>query len=150
VAVLVRTGREAAAVRRELRRRQVASVYLSDKDSVFNSVEAHDLLRWLRAVASPRDVRLARAALATRSLGLSVAELQQLAADDEAFDAARRTTAAVAGHLAEPGGAGHAAPDAAPAGPAGALAGVAQAGRSFEALAAGAARRRARRTANAG
>ena len=87
VAVLVRTGREAAAVRRELRRRQVASVYLSDKDSVFDSDEAHDLLRWLRAVASPRDVRLARAALATRTVGLSVAELLQLAADDEAFDA---------------------------------------------------------------
>lgn len=86
VAVLVRTGREAAAVRRELRRRQVASVYLSDKDSVFNSAEARDLLRWLRAVASPRDVRLARAALATRTVGLSVAELLHLAADDEAFD----------------------------------------------------------------
>ena len=87
IAVLVRTGREAAAVRRELRRRAVASVYLSDQVSVFAGAEARDLLRWLRAVAAPLDVRLARAALATRTLGLSLAELARLAADDEAFDA---------------------------------------------------------------
>ncbi|MDC8772657.1 exodeoxyribonuclease V subunit beta [Roseateles albus] len=87
MAVLVRTGREAAAVRRELRRRGVASVYLSDKDSVFASAEASDLLRCLQAVAAPLDMRLVRAALATRLLGLSLAELSALAADDEAFDA---------------------------------------------------------------
>ena len=87
MAVLVRTGREAAAVRLALRRRQVASVYLSDQESVFNSPEAADLLRWLAAIASPRDVRLARAALATRLVGLSLAELAHLATDDEAFDA---------------------------------------------------------------
>ena len=87
IAVLVRTGQEAAAVRHELRRRQVASVYLSDKDSVFDSDEAGDLLRWLQAVASPLDLRLVRAALATRTLDLSIAELANLADDDEAFDA---------------------------------------------------------------
>lgn len=42
IAVLVRTGTEASAVRRALRRRGVASVYLSDKDSVFESDEARD------------------------------------------------------------------------------------------------------------
>ncbi|CAN7596170.1 exodeoxyribonuclease V subunit beta [Variovorax paradoxus] len=86
IAVLVRTGKEAAAVQRELRRRRVASVYLSDQQSVFASAEAQDLLHWLRAVASPLDIRLARAALATRSVGLSIAELMRLADDDEAFD----------------------------------------------------------------
>jgi exodeoxyribonuclease V beta subunit len=87
IAVLVRTGKEAAAVQRELRRRRVASVYLSDQDSVFASAEAHDLLHWLRAVAAPLDVRLARSALATRTVGLSIGELRLLARDDEAFDA---------------------------------------------------------------
>ena len=86
IAVLVRTGREAAAVRLALRRRGVASVYLSDKDSVFASPEASDLLRWLKAVAAPLDTRLVRAALATRTAGLDLAELLVLAADDEAFD----------------------------------------------------------------
>jgi exodeoxyribonuclease V beta subunit len=87
IAVLVRTGKEAAAVRRELERRSVASVYLSDKDSVFESDEAHDLLHWLRAVATPQDVRLVRAGLATRTVGLSLDELGWLAGNDEAFDA---------------------------------------------------------------
>lgn len=87
IAVLVRTGKEAAAVRRELERRSVASVYLSDKDSVFDSVEAHDLVHWLRAVATPQDVRLVRAGLATRTVGLSLDELGWLASNDEAFDA---------------------------------------------------------------
>ncbi len=86
VAVLVRTGTEAATVRAELRRRGVASVYLSEKDSVFASAEAADLLRWLRAVAAPLDARLLRAALATRTIGLPIAELARIASDDLAFD----------------------------------------------------------------
>ena len=87
IAILVRTGKEAAAVQRELQRRGVASVYLSDQQSVFASAEAQDLLHWLRAVAAPLDARLVRAALATRSVGLSLHELMRLADDDEVFDA---------------------------------------------------------------
>ena len=87
IAVLVRTGKEADAVRQELARRSIASVYLSDKDSVFDSVVAHDLVHWLRAVAAPQDVRLVRAGLATGTVGLSLDELGWLASNDDAFDA---------------------------------------------------------------
>ena len=87
IAVLVRTGKEAQAVRRELGVRGVASVYLSDNESVFAGSEAQDLVVWLQAVAEPRDARAVRAGLATRLLDLSLAELAWLAADDEAFDA---------------------------------------------------------------
>lgn len=87
IAILVRTGREAAAVRRQLQRRGVASVYLSDKESVFESEEAQDLLYLLRAVAAPLDSRAVRAGLATRLIGLELEELALLASDDEAFDA---------------------------------------------------------------
>lgn len=87
IAVLVRTGREAAAMRQALMRRAVASVYLSDQDSVFASAEARDLLYWLRAVAAPLDAQAVRAGLATRLLGLSFDELAHLASDEEAFDA---------------------------------------------------------------
>ncbi len=93
IAVLVRSGREAAAVRAALQARGVASVYLSDKDSVFASDEAADLLRLLQAVAAPRDGRLARAALATSLLALPITELLQLAHDDTAFDARCATLA---------------------------------------------------------
>ncbi|MBY0465027.1 MAG: UvrD-helicase domain-containing protein, partial [Burkholderiales bacterium] len=87
VAILVRTGSEARAVRRALQRRGVASVYLSDRESVFQSTEAADLLHWLQAVAHPRDARLVRAGLATRLVGLDLAELATLAQDDDVLDA---------------------------------------------------------------
>lgn len=87
IAVLVRTGKEATAVRRALAQRQVASVYLSDQDSVFASGEAQDLLYWLRAVAEHRDTLAVRAGLATEMMGLSFDELAWLASDEEAFDA---------------------------------------------------------------
>ena len=82
IAVLVRDRREAGAMRRALQQRQVASVYLSDKDSVIDSAEAQDLLRWLMALASPLDGSLARAAFATRTIGLPLAELALWSSDE--------------------------------------------------------------------
>ena len=86
IAVLVRTGKEAAAVREALRVRGVASVYLSDRDSVFASDEAQDLCLWLRGVAEPQNMRRVRTALGTRTVGLSLAELHALATQDELLD----------------------------------------------------------------
>ena len=87
IAVLVRSRTEAAAIRYALQRRGIASVYLSDKDSVFGSDEARDLVHWLRAVATPNDSSLVRAGLALQTMGLSLARLGQIATDDDAFDA---------------------------------------------------------------
>jgi exodeoxyribonuclease V beta subunit len=64
----------------------VASVYLSDKDSVVESEEAIDVLRWLRAVSNPLDGALARAAFATATARLPLAELAHLAADEVAWE----------------------------------------------------------------
>ncbi|MYN06374.1 exodeoxyribonuclease V subunit beta [Pseudoduganella aquatica] len=86
IAVLVRDGKEAAAIRRALQRRKVISVYLSDKDSVLESEEAADVLRWLSALANPLDGALARAAFATRTAGLPLAELARLSADELAWE----------------------------------------------------------------
>ncbi|MCC6992343.1 MAG: UvrD-helicase domain-containing protein, partial [Acidobacteria bacterium] len=88
IAVLVRTGVEAGAVRHALMRRGIASVYLSDSESVFSSAEAADLLRLLEAVAEPRRAALVRAALATSLVDAPLAELACLADDDAAFEAA--------------------------------------------------------------
>jgi len=82
IAILVRSGDEAGVMRKALARRNVKSVYLSDKDSVLHSDEAHDVLRWLRAVATPLDGALARAAFATRSAGLELAALARLSVDE--------------------------------------------------------------------
>ena len=86
IAVLVRDRREAAAIRQALARRKVASVYLSDKDSVVDSEEAQDMLRWLYAVASPLDGTLARAALATRTADLPLGELARLSGDETVWE----------------------------------------------------------------
>jgi exodeoxyribonuclease V beta subunit len=86
IAVLVNTGKEANQVRQALARRGVRSVYLSDRGSVFSSALATEILYWLEACAAPDDERLLRAALSTRSLGLSFATLDNLNHDEEALE----------------------------------------------------------------
>lgn len=86
MAVLVRTGREAQAIRQALAERGVRSVYLSDKDSVLDTLEARDLLRWLRACADPGNDRVLRAALASPTLDLSWVELDQLNQDERHWE----------------------------------------------------------------
>jgi exodeoxyribonuclease V beta subunit len=86
IAILVRDRKEAAAIRHALSQRDVKSVYLSDKDSVVDSDEAQDVLRWLHAVANPLDGALARAAFATRTAGLSLAALARISSDELAWE----------------------------------------------------------------
>ncbi|WP_266182706.1 exodeoxyribonuclease V subunit beta [Dyella humicola] len=87
IAILVRNGTEAARVRDEMQRRGLKSVYLSDRDSVYASAEAADLLRWLQACADPGSDRSMRAALATPTLGQSDAELDRLNLDEHHWEA---------------------------------------------------------------
>ncbi|WP_018138509.1 MULTISPECIES: exodeoxyribonuclease V subunit beta [unclassified Thioalkalivibrio] len=82
IAVLVRSKVEARIMQEALRARGVRSVYLSEGESVFVTPEAGDLLRWLRACAEPTSERLLRAALATPTLGQSLADLHRLTTDE--------------------------------------------------------------------
>lgn len=86
IAILVRDGKEAQAVRRELSNRGVRSVYLSDKDSVYAAQEAHDVLAWLKACAEPDVERPLRAALACITLDLPLIELERLNQDELAWE----------------------------------------------------------------
>jgi exodeoxyribonuclease V beta subunit len=86
IAILVRDGKEAQAVRAQLAARGVRSVYLSDKDSVFAAQEAHDVLTWLKACAEPDVERPLRAALASITLNLSLGELERLNQDELAWE----------------------------------------------------------------
>lgn len=87
MAVLVRSGAQARLMRRELSRRGVKSVYLSDKESVLASDEAEEVRVWLHACAEPDDERPLRAALASRLLNLPLAELERLNQDESAWEA---------------------------------------------------------------
>lgn len=86
IAILVRDRNEALDIRRALANVNLRSVYLSDRDSVFETIEAHDLLVWLKAVADPQKERRLRAALATQSLRRTYAELDHFTQDEEAWE----------------------------------------------------------------
>lgn len=87
IAVLVRDGAEAEAMREALASRGVRSVYWSLKDSVYQTAEARDLGFWLQAAAEPERERKLRAALATATLDLGLERLDQLGQDELAFEA---------------------------------------------------------------
>lgn len=86
IAILVRSHNEAAEIREALVARHVRSVFLSDRDSVLEGIEAHDILLWLRAVAEPSSDTAMRAALATRSLDLGYGELERLNVDERHWE----------------------------------------------------------------
>ncbi|WP_456269895.1 exodeoxyribonuclease V subunit beta [Kushneria sp. AK178] len=87
IAILVRTGSEAMRVRQKLLEGGIRSVYLSQKTSVFESREAFHLLQLLEACAHPRNDRSLRAALATRLMSDSLAEVARLEADELEWEA---------------------------------------------------------------
>jgi exodeoxyribonuclease V beta subunit len=82
VAVLVHNRKQAKLVKDNLKQLGINSVFLS-RDSVLNSTEARDLLRWLSAIADPQNERLLRNALACESLDYDAHYLAALL-DDEA------------------------------------------------------------------
>jgi exodeoxyribonuclease V beta subunit len=86
MAVLVRDGAQARGMRQALSRRGVRSVYLSERDSVFATLEAQDLWRLMCAVVNPRSTQGVRAALATRLWGLPFPRIEALFQDEEAWD----------------------------------------------------------------
>ena len=86
VAILVRGRTEATLIRDALRRRGLKSVFLSDRDSVFASPQADDMLRWLQACAEPGSDRAMRGAMATPSMCQHYDELERLNTDERYWE----------------------------------------------------------------
>ncbi|WP_308388866.1 exodeoxyribonuclease V subunit beta [Acidithiobacillus sp. AMEEHan] len=82
LAVLVNERAEADKLRAALRHRGIASVYLSEQQSVYDSPEAADLERLLTACLAYDDEQAVGTALATSLLGLAWSELAALRHDD--------------------------------------------------------------------
>lgn len=87
IAILVRDGNEARSMRRALDRRNVQSVYLSDKDAIFDSAEALEMRYILRACSEPKQEGRLRAALATAILEVPLTRLENLNQDEMAWEA---------------------------------------------------------------
>lgn len=88
IAVLVRTGAEGKLVQQELARLAIASVYLSNRESVLEQVEAREILLILHACQNPSEERSLRAALATGLFDLDARALDELASDERAWESA--------------------------------------------------------------
>ncbi|MEJ4045401.1 exodeoxyribonuclease V subunit beta [Erwinia sp. SLM-02] len=87
ITILVRSRSEAAVMREALNRLDIPSVYLSNRDSVFTTPEAREILLLLQAVLAPEQERLLRSALASSLFGLDALTLDALSRDERAWDA---------------------------------------------------------------
>ncbi|RJF53543.1 exodeoxyribonuclease V subunit beta [Serratia inhibens] len=86
ITVLVRSRNEAALVRDALSALAIPSVYLSNRDSVFDTPEAKDLLWLLQAVLAPEQERTLRSAMATGLMGLDAQALDGLNRNERDWD----------------------------------------------------------------
>lgn len=87
ITILVRSRGEAAIMREALNGLHIPSVYLSNRDSVFTTPEAREMLWLLQAVLAPEQERVLRSALATSIFGLDALTLDQLSQNERAWDA---------------------------------------------------------------
>ena len=87
ITVLVRNRQEASLIRDALNALAIPSVYLSNRDSVFETPEAQELLWLLQAVLTPERENTLRSALATAMFGLNAQDIERLNQDENAWDA---------------------------------------------------------------
>ncbi|WP_217528288.1 exodeoxyribonuclease V subunit beta [Vibrio metschnikovii] len=86
IAVLVRTGNEGRMIKQALAEQGIASVYLSNRDSVFSSDVAQNLQRLVQAVLTPDDDRTLRACLASPLFAFDAASLDALNNDEVVWE----------------------------------------------------------------
>lgn len=82
IAILVRSHSEAAEIKRSLAKRNLQSVYLSEKQSVFASQEASDLELILKACLNPFSQKTVLTALGTPLWGLSSDQIFEMKHDE--------------------------------------------------------------------
>ncbi|WP_310794380.1 3'-5' exonuclease, partial [Pseudomonas aeruginosa] len=86
IMVLVRSRREALLIRDALNLLSIQSVFLSNRESVFETNEAKDLLWLLQAVVAPEKERVLRASLASRIFGFNAKQIDELNQDEQRWN----------------------------------------------------------------
>lgn len=87
IAVLVRSRREAALIEQALLQCGIASVYLSNRDSVFAQPVVMAVQRLLEACLNPDDDRAIRALMATDLMGWTAHQLAELNDNENSWEA---------------------------------------------------------------
>ncbi|WWP02756.1 MAG: exodeoxyribonuclease V subunit beta [Candidatus Dasytiphilus stammeri] len=78
IVILVRNHSEAKIMQSALNNINIPSIYLSNRESIFSTTEAREILYLLKAICTPEKSRLIRAALATSIFGLNVISLKNI------------------------------------------------------------------------
>lgn len=86
ITILVRSRAEAALMKDALSALAIPSVYLSNRDSVFTTPEAQELLWLLQAVLAPEREKMLRTALSGSLFGLTAEDIELLNQDEAAWD----------------------------------------------------------------
>ncbi len=86
ISILVRNRNEAGLIRHALKTLCIPSVYLSNRDSVFATEQAKDLLWLLQAILAPQQEPLLRRTLATPLFGLNASGLDAFNHDESVRD----------------------------------------------------------------
>jgi exodeoxyribonuclease V beta subunit len=82
IAILVRTGTEAKLIKQQLAKQGIASVYLSNRESIFSAPIISDVWRILCAVVEPNNARAIRSAMATQLMAQTINQLDDLNNDE--------------------------------------------------------------------
>lgn len=86
IAVLVPDFKRSKLIRDQLRKRGVASVYLSEKHSIFATDEAKTLLIWLEAIWFSENEQAVKAALLQRLTGITDSEAEAWLNNEAAWE----------------------------------------------------------------
>ena len=86
IAILVRTNTQAKLIQSALTEQGIASVYLSERDNVFNTLEAKSLYRILKACCYPHDNEALLEALASSLLGYDAFKLDALKSNEAEWE----------------------------------------------------------------
>lgn len=86
LAILVRTSSEARTIKKALTKHNIPSVYLSNRNSVFSTLEAKDILRIMVAISDPLNSHALKPALATHFLGATAESMIKLESNEHLLE----------------------------------------------------------------
>ncbi|VFP80481.1 exodeoxyribonuclease V subunit beta [Candidatus Erwinia haradaeae] len=78
ITILVRRRSEAEIVKKALYALNIPSVYLSNRDSIFSTLEAKEMLYLLQAILTPEKKSILRSSLSTNFLGIDKATIYSM------------------------------------------------------------------------